>query len=140
SSTTTTRAMLPQPCAPSRPSSASDTSRWPPAPAARPGSNRCSERVRTRLRSKAMAAIDVAGYVTELKDHAVDHGFHLHAERHFVETYSLRQVWEVDLHPEEGCNGPLDLHLTRAAEPRTLLASEHVVAELAADAHPPDHC
>jgi hypothetical protein len=59
-----------------------------------------------------MAAIDVAGYVTELKDHAVDHGFHVHDERHFVETYSLRQVWEVDLHPEEGCNGPLDLHLT----------------------------
>ena len=46
-----------------------------------------------------MAVIDVAGYVTELKDHAVDHGFHVHDERHFVETYSLRQAWEVDLHP-----------------------------------------
>jgi hypothetical protein len=43
-----------------------------------------------------VAAIDVAGYVAELKDHAVDHGFHVHDERHFVETYSLRQVWEVD--------------------------------------------
>ena len=76
-----------------------------------------------------MAAIDVAGYVTELKDHAVDHGFHVHDERHFVETYSLRQVWEVDLHPEEGCNGPLDLHLTLEVEPRILLAFEDVVAE-----------
>ncbi|MGH3744919.1 MAG: phosphoribosylaminoimidazolesuccinocarboxamide synthase, partial [Mycobacteriales bacterium] len=26
-----------------------------------------------------------------------------HDERHFVETYSLRQVWEVELHPEDGC-------------------------------------
>ena len=58
-----------------------------------------------------MAVIDVAGYVAELKEHAVDHAFHVHDERHFVETYSLRQAWEVDLHPEEGCGGPLDLHL-----------------------------
>ena len=85
-----------------------------------------------------MAAIDVAGYVTELKDHAVDHGFHVHDERHFVETYSLRQVWEVDLHPEEGCNGPLDLHLTLEVEPRILLAFEDVVAELPDDDDPPD--
>lgn len=46
-----------------------------------------------------MAVIDVAGFVADLKDHAVDHGFHVHDERHFVETYSLRQAWEVDLHP-----------------------------------------
>src|SRR5207248_1510760 len=53
-----------------------------------------------------MAVIDVAGYVAELKEHAVDHGFHVHDERHFVETYSLRQAWEVDLHPAEGCGRP----------------------------------
>ena len=58
-----------------------------------------------------MAVIDVAGFVADLKDHAVDHGFHVHDERHFVETYSLRQAWEVDLHPEDACGGPLDLHL-----------------------------
>ncbi|MEZ5137184.1 MAG: hypothetical protein R2699_19610 [Acidimicrobiales bacterium] len=46
-----------------------------------------------------MAVIDVAGFVADLKDHAVDHQFHVHDERHFVETYSLRQSWEVDLHP-----------------------------------------
>ena len=54
-----------------------------------------------------MAAIDVAGFIADLKDHAADHGFHVHDERHFVETYSLRQLWEVDLHPEEACGGPL---------------------------------
>ena len=69
-----------------------------------------------------MAVIDVAGYVAELKEHAVDHGFHVHDERHFVETYSLRQAWEVDLHPEEACNGPLDLHLSLEVDPRQLLA------------------
>ena len=40
-----------------------------------------------------MAALDVAGFVSDLKDHAADHGFHVHDERHFVETYSLRQAW-----------------------------------------------
>jgi hypothetical protein len=85
-----------------------------------------------------MAVIDVAGYVAELKDHAVDHGFHVHDERHFVETYSLRQVWEVDLHPEEGCNGPLDLHLALEVDPRVLLAFEDAVDDLPDDADPPD--
>ena len=85
-----------------------------------------------------MAAIDVAGYVAELKDHAVDHGFHVHDERHFVETYSLRQVWEVDLHPEEGCGGPLDLHLALEVEPRVLLAFEDVVADLPEEDDPAD--
>ena len=54
-----------------------------------------------------MAVVDVAGFVAELKLHAADHGFHIHDERHFVETYSLRQVWEVDVHPEEACGGGL---------------------------------
>jgi hypothetical protein len=85
-----------------------------------------------------LAVIDVAGYVSELKDHAVDHGFHVHDERHFVETYSLRQVWEVDLHPEEGCGGPLDLHLTLDVDPRVLLAFEDAVVDLPEDAQPPD--
>ena len=78
-----------------------------------------------------MAAIDVAGFVAELKDHAVTHGFHVHDERHFVETYSLRQLWEVDLHPEEACNGPIDLHLSLEVDPRALLGFEDKV--LAAD-------
>jgi hypothetical protein len=77
-----------------------------------------------------VAVIDVAGYVAELKDHAVDHSFHVHDERHFVETYSLRQLWEVDLHPEEGCGGPLDLHLALEVDPRVLLQFEDVVVEL----------
>jgi hypothetical protein len=85
-----------------------------------------------------VAVIDVAGYVAEIKDHAVDHGFHVHDERHFVETYSLRQAWEVDLHPEEGCGGPLDLHLALEVDPRVLLAFEDVVVQLPEDAEPPD--
>ncbi|HET9732723.1 MAG TPA: hypothetical protein VFP54_08620 [Acidimicrobiales bacterium] len=85
-----------------------------------------------------MAVIDVAGYITELKDHAVDHGFHVHDERHFVETYSLRQVWEVDLHPEEGCGGPIDLHLALEVDPRVLLSFEDLVVDLPDDEDPPD--
>src|SRR2546430_14515619 len=85
-----------------------------------------------------MAVIDVAGYVAELKEHAVDHAFHVHDERHFVETYSLRQAWEVDLHPEEGCGGPLDLHLAPEGDPRVLLAFEGLFLELDEGDHPPD--
>jgi hypothetical protein len=85
-----------------------------------------------------VAVIDVAGYVADLKDHSVDHGFHVHDERHFVETYSLRQTWEVDLHPEEGCGGPLDLHLALEVDPRTLLSFEDAVVDLPEDVEPPD--
>ena len=77
-----------------------------------------------------MAVIDVPGFVADLKDHATRHGFHVHDERHFVETYSLRQAWEVDLHPEEGCPGPLDLHLALEVDPRVLLAFEDHVLTL----------
>jgi len=52
-----------------------------------------------------LSAVDIAGFVTDLKAHAVEHRFHIHAERHFVETYSLGQTWEVELHPEEACGG-----------------------------------
>jgi hypothetical protein len=82
--------------------------------------------------------IDVAGFVADLKSHAVDHGFHVHDERHFVETYSLRQMWEVDLHPEEACNGPIDLHLSLEVDPRVLLGFEDVVVKMDdADDDPP---
>jgi len=77
-----------------------------------------------------MAVIDVAGFVADLKSHAVDHGFHVHDERHFVETYSMRQSFEVDLHPEEACGGPLEFHLAVDVEPRSLLAFEDAVLEL----------
>jgi hypothetical protein len=88
-----------------------------------------------------VAVIDVAGFVADLKDHAVDHGFHVHDERHFVETYSLRQAWEVDLHPEDACGGPLDLHLALEIDPRVLLSFEDLVLELEEhddEVEPPD--
>lgn len=85
-----------------------------------------------------LAVIDVAGFIADLKDHAADHSFHVHDERHFVESYSLRQAWEVDLHPEEACGGPLDLHLSLEVDPRVLLAFEDKVMTLAEDEEPPD--
>lgn len=86
-----------------------------------------------------MAVIDIAGFIAELKDHAVDHGFHVHDERHFVETYSLRQAWEVDLHPEDACGGPLDLHLALEIDPRVLLSFEDLVLDLEDESDdPPD--
>jgi hypothetical protein len=85
-----------------------------------------------------LAVIDVPGFVADLKDHAVDHQFHVHDERHFVETYSLRQAWEVDLHPEEACGGPLDLHLALEVDPRVMLAFEDRMMELPEGSDPPE--
>ena len=77
-----------------------------------------------------MAVIDVAGFVADVKSQAIDHGFHVHDERHFVETYSLRQLWEVDLHPEEACSGPIDLHLSLDVDPRAMLGFEDEIMKL----------
>ncbi len=85
-----------------------------------------------------MAIVDIPGFVAELKDHATEHGFHVHDERHFVETYSMRQAWEVDLHPERACGGPLDLHLAVELDPRILLTFEDQVMDMAEEAEPPD--
>jgi hypothetical protein len=79
---------------------------------------------------QGVAVIDVAGFVADLKSQAIDYGFHVHDERHFVETYSLRQLWEVDLHPEEACAGPIDLHLSLDVDPRALLGFEDEVMKM----------
>lgn len=83
-----------------------------------------------------MAIIDVPGFIADLKDHAVDHAFHVHDERHFIETYSMRQAWEVDLHPEDACGGPLDLHLALEVDPRVMLGFEDRMLELPEGADP----
>lgn len=83
-------------------------------------------------------AIDIAGFVTDLKDHAIEHGFHVHDERHFMETYSLRQSWEVDLHPEDACGGPLDLHLSLDVEPRVVLSLQDRIDDMGEDWEEPE--
>ena len=90
------------------------------------------------LKGPSVAVIDLAGYIAGLKDQAVEHGFHVHDERHFVEAYSMRQAWEVDLHPEAACGGPLDLHLAVELDPRVLLAFEDHIMELREAEEPED--
>ncbi len=85
-----------------------------------------------------MAIIDMAGYVANLKDHFIEHGFHIHDERHSIETYSLRQTWEIALHLEQHCEGPLDISLVITADPRTMLALEDVMLSSPEGELPPD--
>jgi hypothetical protein len=85
-----------------------------------------------------MAAVDIPGFVADLKNHAVDHGFHVHDERHFVETYSLRQAWEIFLHPDDACGGPVDITASLDVDPRILLAFEDAVETLTDDSDPDD--
>ena len=83
-----------------------------------------------------MAVIDIAGFVADLKDHAVEHGFHVHDERHFVESYSLRQNGGRPP-PEEGANS-VDLYLSLEIDPRVLLGFEDAVIERGDLEDPPD--
>ncbi len=69
----------------------------------------------------------------------MEHGFHVHDERHFVETMTLRQAWEVDVHPAEACSGPLDLHISLDIEPRLVLRFEDMLAETDEMPTDPDH-
>jgi len=86
-----------------------------------------------------LAVIDIATFIADLKDHAADHGFHIHDDRHFVETYSMRQAWEVDLHPAVACGGPLDVHIILEVDPRAMLGFEDHVMELPEGVEPTEN-
>ena len=83
-----------------------------------------------------MAVIDLQGFVADLKDHVAEHGFHVHDERHFIETYTNRQTWEVDLHPDRACDGPLDMHVALEIDPRTLITFEDEVVRVGEHGEP----
>ncbi|HEX9847116.1 MAG TPA: hypothetical protein VGB33_01730 [Acidimicrobiia bacterium] len=83
-------------------------------------------------------AVDIPGFIADFKEHATDHGFHVHDERHFVETYSLRQSWEVDVHPEAGCGGPIDLHVALDVDPGVVLSLREQLEAMADFEEPPD--
>jgi hypothetical protein len=83
-----------------------------------------------------VAVIDPAGFIADLKVHVGEHGFHVHDERHLVETYSLQQSLQVDLHPDGACGGPLDVRLALDVDPRVLLQFEDLVNSLPIDQDP----
>lgn len=83
-----------------------------------------------------VSIIDLHGFIANLKDHVAEHGFHVHGDRHFVETYSNCQTWQVDLHPDNACGGPLDIVVELEAKSRTLLAFEDEVDTLDEDEEP----
>ncbi len=83
-----------------------------------------------------MALIDLQGFVADLKDHVVEHGFHVHDERHFIETYTNRQAWEVDLHPDQACDGPLDMHMALEVDPRSLIMFEDEIVRVGEGGEP----
>lgn len=83
-----------------------------------------------------MAVIDLQGFVADLKDHVAEHGFHVHDERHFIETYTNRQTWEIDLHPDRACDGPLDMHVSLEVDPRSLIHFEDEVTQVGETGEP----
>ncbi len=87
---------------------------------------------------RAMAVIDLQGFVADLKEHLAEHGFHVHDERHFIETYTNRQTWEIDLHPDRACDGPVDMHLALEVDSRTLITFEDEVLRVGENGEPDD--
>ena len=83
-------------------------------------------------------SVDLAAFITGLKEHAIEHGFHIHDERHYIETYSLRQAWEVDLHPEDACGEPFGLQLALDVDPRILLDLQEVLDDMDEFVEPED--
>lgn len=73
--------------------------------------------------------LDLQAFVAGLKDHVLDHGFHIYDERHYIETYSGEQVWYIGLHLENSCDGPIAVELILTASTRALLKFEDALAE-----------
>lgn len=96
----------------------------------------CPDQCQATPGGNTVVIIDLHGFVNHIRDHVSDHGFHVHDLRHFVETYSNRQTWEMELHPDNACGGPLDLVLTVEAEARVLSAFEDEVEKVGPDAVP----
>ena len=86
-----------------------------------------------------MAVVDIPGFVADLKDHATEHGFHVHDERHFVETYSMRQAWEGRPPPRTRLWRTVGIFtLAVELDPRTLLTFEDQILDLSEDVEPPE--
>src|SRR5687768_6507460 len=83
-SATRSRAYWPSRSPPGRQSSMVVRASWTTSTAPRSASSTASASTGADGSLRSMAVIDVAGYVAELKEHAVDHAFHVHDERHFV--------------------------------------------------------
>ena len=82
--------------------------------------------------------IDLAAFITDIKGHAPEHGFHVHDERHFIESYSLGQAWEVDLHPEDACEGPLEMLMVLEVDPRVILSFDDSIQDHEEEIEDPD--
>ncbi len=68
------------------------------------------------------------GFSAALKSHVGEHGFHVQHARHFVETYTNHQTWQINLHSAKACHwsawGPVDVDMSFAMDPGTLLEFE----------------
>ena len=73
--------------------------------------------------------LDLQAFVASLKDHVLEHGFHIEDERHYIETYSGEQVWNIGLHPENGCDRPISVELSVTVSTRALIAFEDALSE-----------
>lgn len=69
-----------------------------------------------------MSIVHIPSFVEDVKASAIVRGFHVHTERHYFETNSMRQSWEVEMHPAQTCGLPVDMLFTLEVDPRTLLS------------------
>ena len=84
-----------------------------------------------------MSIVDLPGFVTDLKYHAAEGGFHYHEDHHCIDITTGRQWWEIQMHPDYDCDGPLELHIVADLDPRVQIAFEDEVNKLPDDAEWP---
>ena len=85
-----------------------------------------------------MSVVDFPGFVTDLKFHADEGGFHYHEDHHCIDITTGRQWWEIHLHPDYDCDGPLELHIVVDLDPRVQITFEDEVNKLPEDAEWPE--
>lgn len=86
-----------------------------------------------------MSLVHIPAFIEEVKETAASHGFHVHDQRHFIETNSMRQSWEIDMHPEMACGGPVDMHFGLEVDPRIVLGFTDAVMESVGESFPKDY-
>lgn len=89
------------------------------------------------IRKVVLSIVDIPGFIFDLKQHALEAGFHLHGEDHFLNVTTGRQWWEFQMHPDYDCEGPLELHMAIDLDKRVLFAFEDEVSKLDEDADLP---
>ena len=83
-------------------------------------------------------SVDIAGFVTDLKEHATEHGFHVHDERISSRpTPCASHGKSISIRRRDG--GPIDLHVALDVDPKVILSLREALDEMDSDFEEPEN-